>query len=64
MSLPDLEPLPPRVVLETPEVLRALVKAHRYLAELKDIAQTVSNTKGVRVNLPDTKGVRVIDISG
>jgi|GEM_PF-5463635 len=56
MSLPDLEPLPPRVVLETPEVLRALVKAHRYLAELKGIAQTVSNTKGgtkgVRVNLP------------
>ena len=48
MSLPDLEPLPPRAILETPEVLRALVKAHRYLAELKGIAQTVSSTKAAK----------------
>lgn len=43
MSLPDLEPLPPKVMLESPDVLRALVKAHRYLAELKGIAQTIPN---------------------
>ncbi|MFT6164468.1 MAG: Fic family protein [Zhongshania aliphaticivorans] len=43
MSLSDLEPLPPKVMLESPDVLRALVKAHRYLAELKGIAKTIPN---------------------
>ena len=43
MSLSDLEPLPPKVTLESPDVLRALVSAHRYLAELKGIAQTIPN---------------------
>lgn len=43
MLLLDLEPLPPKVLLESPNVLRALVKAHRYLAELKGIAKTIPN---------------------
>lgn len=43
MTFLDLEPLPPKVTLETPEVLRALVTAHRYLAELKGVAKTIPN---------------------
>lgn len=43
MPLLDLEPLPPKVLLESPNVLRALVKAHRYLAELKGIAKIIPN---------------------
>ncbi len=34
---------PPQQVLETPEVFRALVKAHRYLAELKGVARSIPN---------------------
>ncbi|MCU7839411.1 MAG: Fic family protein [Candidatus Thiodiazotropha sp. (ex Troendleina suluensis)] len=43
MPLLNLEPLPPKTVLESPNVLRALVKAHRYLAELKGMARTIPN---------------------
>ena len=39
----DLTKFPPRQVLETPEVLRALIKAHRYLAELKGGARSIPN---------------------
>ncbi len=35
--------LPPLQELETPAVLRALVDAHRYLAELKGVAKTIPN---------------------
>jgi len=43
-TMPKLvNPLPPEMLLETPEVLRELVQAHRYLAELKGIAQTIPN---------------------
>ena len=43
MSLPDLAPLPPKKLLESPNVLRALVNAHRNLAELKGVAKTIPN---------------------
>lgn len=43
MSLAHLAPLPPKVMLETPKVMRALVDAHRYLAELKGVAKTIPN---------------------
>ena len=36
-------PLPSTIILETPEVLRQLAKAHRYLAELKGSASTIPN---------------------
>ena len=39
----DLTKFPPQQMLETPEVLRALVKAHRYLAELKGVARSIPN---------------------
>ena len=39
----DLQPLPPEGELETPAVLKELVKAHRYLAELKGVAKTIPN---------------------
>ena len=39
----ELKKLPPSSLLETPKVLKALVKAHRYLAELKGIAETIPN---------------------
>ncbi len=38
-----LQPLPPLEVLDTPDVLRALVLAHRHLAELKGVAKTIPN---------------------
>ena len=38
-----LNKLPPTQELETPAVLRALVDAHRYLAELKGVAKTIPN---------------------
>lgn len=38
-----LLPLPPTVELETKAVLRKLSRAHRYLAELKGIAETIPN---------------------
>lgn len=43
MSLVDLDPLPPKEQLESPNVLRALIKAHRHLAELKGVARTIPN---------------------
>lgn len=39
----DLKPLPPKGELETSAVLKELVKAHRYLAELKGVAKTIPN---------------------
>ncbi len=43
--MPDnnLAPLPPEGLLETPNVLRELINAHRHLAELKGIAKTIPN---------------------
>lgn len=38
-----LNKLPPVQDLETPKVLRALVSAHRHLAELKGVAKTIPN---------------------
>ena len=38
-----LKLLPPNVELETPQVLRQLANAHRYLAELKGTAKTIPN---------------------
>ena len=43
MSLANLPPLPPTAPLESPEILRALVQAHRALAELKGVAKTIPN---------------------
>ena len=38
-----LKLLPPNIELETPQVLRQLANAHRYLAELKGTAKTIPN---------------------
>ncbi|OFC70828.1 Fic family protein [Alteromonas confluentis] len=38
-----LAPLPPQIDLETPSVLKALIAAHRHLAELKGVAKTIPN---------------------
>ena len=38
-----ITPLPPTVALETPTVLKALITAHRHLAELKGVAKTIPN---------------------
>ena len=43
MSSAKLNKLPPSQELETPAVLRALVNAHRHLAELKGVAKTIPN---------------------
>jgi len=43
MSLLDLKSLPPSTNLETSAVLRELVQAHRYLAELKGVVRTIPN---------------------
>tara|TARA_R110002124_G_scaffold233406_1_gene398699 strand:+ start:66201 stop:67292 length:1092 start_codon:yes stop_codon:yes gene_type:complete len=43
MKPSDLKPLPPEGELETSAVLKELVKAHRYLAELKGVAKTIPN---------------------
>lgn len=43
MTAYSLELFPPPVALETEPVLRALVLAHRYLAELKGVARTIPN---------------------
>ncbi|MES9882882.1 MAG: Fic family protein [Sedimenticola sp.] len=45
MSRFDLPALPPSVELETKNILRKLATAHRYLAELKGIAETIPNEK-------------------
>jgi Fic family protein len=39
----ELKKLPPSIQLETPKVLKSLVNAHRYLAELKGVAETIPN---------------------
>lgn len=39
----NLKPLPPDGELESPAVLKELVRAHRYLAELKGVAKTIPN---------------------
>jgi len=39
----DIPPLPPRIDLETKEVLRKAAFAHRFLAELKGVAATIPN---------------------
>lgn len=39
----SIKPLPPDGLLETPSVLRELIRAHRYLAELKGVARTIPN---------------------
>lgn len=41
--MPDLKLLPPKVELESNAVLKKVAVAHRYLAELKGIAQTIPN---------------------
>ncbi|MBC8212219.1 MAG: Fic family protein [Gammaproteobacteria bacterium] len=43
MSTYSLSRFPPHQPLETDAVLRALVQAHRYLAELKGVARTIPN---------------------
>ncbi len=43
MSSVKLNKLPPTQELETPAILRALVDAHRHLAELKGVAKTIPN---------------------
>ena len=45
MSTYSLISFPPDVLLETEPVLRALVSAHRYLAELKGVARTIPNER-------------------
>jgi Fic family protein len=45
MNAFNLTPLPPSENLETEKVLKALVSAHRYLAELKGISESIPNQK-------------------
>ncbi len=45
MSTYSLASFPPEGILETPAVLRELVQAHRYLAELKGVARTIPNER-------------------
>ena len=45
MSSYSLSVFPPSAVLESEDVLRVLVTAHRYLAELKGVARTIPNEK-------------------
>ena len=49
MTFSDLTPLPPEGLLETPNVLRELVQAHKHLAELKGVAKTIPN-EGILVS--------------
>lgn len=49
MSETIIPPLPPDTPLETPAVMRELVQAHRYLAELKGVAKTIPN-EGILVS--------------
>lgn len=48
----ELKPLPPEGMIETPNVLRELVQAHRYLAELKGIAKSIPNEGILLSTLP------------
>lgn len=43
MSTIQLNSLPPRADLETKEILKKAAQAHRFLAELKGVAQTIPN---------------------
>jgi len=43
MESSQIKAFPPSGVLESPTVLRAMIPAHRYLAELKGIARTIPN---------------------
>ena len=52
MSSLVLEPLPPKGLIETPDVLRELVQAHRYLAELKGVAKPIPNENILLATLP------------
>ena len=45
MSKYDLENFPPKAYLESEAVLRILVSAHRFLAELKGVARTIPNER-------------------
>ena len=45
MVLSHREYFPPQAALETPAVLRALVAAHRHLAELKGVARSIPNER-------------------
>lgn len=42
-------PLPPKIELETPEVLKKALEAQQYLSELKGISQTIPN-QGILLN--------------
>lgn len=42
-SVPPTLPLPSTALVETPEVLRQLARAHRQIAELKGVAGTIPN---------------------
>lgn len=52
ISAPELKPLPPEGNIETANVLRELVHAHRYLAELKGVAKTIPNEGILLSTLP------------
>jgi len=52
LSPSQLKPLPPEGMIEAPDVLRELVQAHRYLAELKGIAKTIPNEGILLSTLP------------
>ncbi len=52
MSTLELKPLPPEGIIETADVLRELVQAHRYLAELKGVAKTILNENILLSTLP------------
>lgn len=43
MTYYDLKELPPKVELETKQILKSAASAHRYLAELKGVSETIPN---------------------
>jgi len=47
-----LQPLPPKREVETKAILKKLVSAHRYLAELKGISKTIPNESILLYTLP------------
>jgi Fic family protein len=44
-----IKPLPPQIDFESKAILKKLASAHRYLAELKGVAETIPN-KGILIN--------------
>jgi Fic family protein len=48
----ELPPLPPKIELETKEILKAAIEANRALAELKGIAKTIPNQSILISTLP------------